>query len=206
MFESFRRDLGRYWALDSKDGKPGIIEKLRILFHSPQVQAIAVYRFGSWVHKNVKPKPARIPLKVIYHLAEKTTHAMWGIHIDEGAEIGGGFYIGHAGDIMIGPVIMGQDCNCSTQVKLGKRSDYKGTMGVPKIGDRVYIGSGAIIFGGIEIGAGATIGPLTVVGRNVAPKSMVLGNPMKVMKQDWDNTHQIYGLGPVPDTGEVTLG
>lgn len=197
MFDNFRRDLQRYWSLDSKDGNPGLVEKLRILLHAPQVQSIALYRFGNWISKNVKPKPIRLPLKIAYHLLEKTNHALWGIHIDEGAEIGSGFYIGHVGDLLIGPVKIGEDCNISAHCRMGRRTDGLGG-GTPTIGDRVYIGSGAILFGPIHIGAGATIGPLTVVGRNVAPRSMVSGNPMQVVRKDWDNSTQIYGPRPPP--------
>lgn len=197
MFENFRRDLQRYWSLDSNDGNPGLVEKLRILLHAPQIQSIALYRFGNWVTKNVKPKPIRIPLKLAYHVLEKTTHALWGIHIDEGAEIGPGLYIGHAGDLMIGPVKMGKDCNVASHSRMGRRTDGN-AVGTPTIGDRVYIGSGAILFGPIHVGSGSTVGPLTVVGRNIAPRTMVSGNPMQVVRKDWDNTQQIYGHHPPP--------
>lgn len=196
MFEYFRRDLDRYWTLDSADGRPGIVEKLRIMLHAPQIQSIAVYRFGNWVHRNVKAKAARLPLKIAYHLLEKTTQALWGIHIDEGADIGPGFYIGHPGDLFIGPVKMGEDCNISAHARMGRRTDGRGGGGAPTLGDRVYVGVGAILFGPIHVGSGATIGPLTVVGRNVAPRSMVSGNPMQVLRKDWDNTQQIYGAMP----------
>lgn len=200
MFEYFRRDLNRYWMLDSSDGKPGVVEKLRILLHAPQIQSIAIFRFGSWIHRNVKPAPLRIPLKIAYHLLEKTNHALWGIHIDEGADIGPGFYIGHAGDLLIGAVKIGEDCNISSHTRMGRRTDGQGG-GVPTIGDRVFVGAGSILFGPIHVGSGATIGPLTVVGRNVPPKTIVAGNPMQVMRRDWDNTVQIYGNHPPPGVG-----
>lgn len=197
MFERFKRDLGRYFALDSADGHPTLREKVRIVFDAPQLQAIAAYRFGSWVNRNVRSKVAKVPLKIAYHAMDKAAHALWGIHIDEGADIGGGLYIGHPGDVLIGPVKMGEDCNITNQVILGRRSDGRGKGGTPTIGDRVWIGTGSMLFGDIEVGSGATIGPLTVVGRNVAPHSLVMGNPMQVLRRDWDNSHQIYGTGDV---------
>jgi serine O-acetyltransferase len=197
MFESFRRDLARYWAMDSTDGKPGLLEKLRILYYAPQIQAIAVYRIGNWIQKNVHPRPLRLPLKIAYHALERTTHIMWGIHIDEGAEIGPGLYLGHPGGTFIGPVKMGEDCNVNANVRLGRRTDGQGKGGAPTIGDRVYIGFGSIVFGPVHIGSGATVGPLTVVGRNVGPSTMVNGNPMQIMRKDWDNSQQIYGGTPL---------
>jgi serine O-acetyltransferase len=198
MFERFRRDLQRLFDLDGPGGETTVTEKLRVIFHSPQIQAIAVYRFGRWINENVRPRALKLPLKVLYHSLDKTTHALWGIHIDEGADIGGGFYIGHPGDLIIGPVKMGVDCNVSSNTLIGRRTDGHGA-GVPSIGDRVWIGAGSIVFGNIVIGSGSTVGPLTVVGRNIPPRTLVVGNPMQVMKRDYDNTAQVYGTAGAPD-------
>lgn len=196
--ERFRRDLRRLFELDGPDDRPATVaDRLRVLFHSPQIQAIAVYRFGRWVNQAVKPKALKVPLKVVYHAIDKTTQALWGIHIDAGADIGGGLYIGHTGDLLIGPVKIGQDCNVSSNTLIGRRTDGHGA-GLPTIGDRVWIGAGAVVFGNIVVGSGASVAPLTVVGRNVAPRSLVVGNPMQVMKRDYDNTHQIYGKAAPP--------
>lgn len=204
MFERFRRDLQRLFELDGPEGRrASLTDKLRVLFHSPQIQAIAVYRFGHWVNENVKPKPLKLPLKVLYHTLDKTTHALWGIHIDERADIGGGLYIGHPGDLLIGPVKIGTDCNVSCNTIIGRRTDGHGA-GLPTIGDRVWIGAGTIVFGNIVIGSGATVAPLTLVGRNVPPRTLVNGNPMQVMKRDYDNTQQIYGKAGPPATAAKT--
>ena len=204
MFERLRRDLQRLFELDGPEGRrPTLTEKLRVLFHSPQFQAIAVYRFGHWVNANVKSKPLKLPLKVVYHTLDKTMHALWGVHIDEGADIGGGFYIGHPGGIYIGPVKIGSDCNVTINTLIGRRTDGHGS-GLPTIGDRVWLGANTVVFGNIVIGSGATVAPLTVVGRNVPPRSIVLGNPMQVMKRDYDNSHQVYGKpAPAPSTGKL---
>ncbi|MFO0554775.1 MAG: hypothetical protein U0271_40735 [Polyangiaceae bacterium] len=201
MFERFRRDLERLYALDGPESeRPTMVERLRVLADSPQIQAIAVYRFGSWINRNVKSTAARVPLKIAYHTLDKLTHAVWGIHIDAGADIGGGLYIGHPGDLLIGPVKMGEDCNVGHHVLIGRRTDGMGKGGLPTIGDRVWIGAGSLLFGQIHVGTGASIGPLTVVGRNVAPHSMVSGNPMQVLRRDWDNSRQIYGASGGVDT------
>jgi len=191
MFERFRRDLQRLFELDGS-GRSTLRSKVEVLFHSPQIQAIAVYRFGRWTNDNVRIPLVRTPLKAAYYLADKAVQAMWGIHIDEGADIGAGLYIGHPGLLLVGPVKMGKDCNLSPNTMIGRRTDGVGPSGTPTFGDRVWIGAGSIIFGQITIGDGATVGPLTVVGRNIAPRSLVVGNPMQVVKRDHDNTHQIY--------------
>jgi acetyltransferase-like isoleucine patch superfamily enzyme len=50
------------------------------------------------------------------------------------------------------------------------------------IGNDVWIGYGATILSGVSIGDGAVIGAMSVVAKNVAPCSIVLGNPAKKIK------------------------
>ncbi len=189
MFERFRRDLQRLFDLDATGGS--LSAKARALFHYPQIQGLAVYRFGHWVNERVKPAPLRVPLKIAYHVADKTVAALWGVHIDDGADIGGGLYLGQ--HLVIGPVKMGEDCNVGSNTLIGRRSDGAGKGGVPTIGDRVWIGAGSIVFGGIVVGEGTSIAPLTVIGRNVPPNTLALGNPMQILRKNYDNSQQIYG-------------
>ncbi len=52
-----------------------------------------------------------------------------------------------------------------------------------KIGDDVWIGGGAIICPGVEIGSGTTIGAGSVVTKNVPPNVFAAGNPCRVIRQ-----------------------
>lgn len=51
-----------------------------------------------------------------------------------------------------------------------------------KIGDKVWIGFGASILKGIEIGEGAIVAAGSVVTKNVAPWTLVGGNPARVIR------------------------
>ncbi|MCH5186609.1 MAG: sugar O-acetyltransferase, partial [Oscillospiraceae bacterium] len=51
-----------------------------------------------------------------------------------------------------------------------------------KIGNRVWIGSGAIILPGVTIGDNAVIGAGSVVTKNVPENAVAVGNPAKVVK------------------------
>lgn len=190
-FGFVRRDVARYFALDSRDGSPSLFEKIRIFFDSPGLQAMLVYRFGAWVNRSIRFRLVRYPLKFLHYVLQKLCVIFWGIYIDDGARIGPGLYIGHFGGIIIGPVQLGRDCNIAHQVTMGQRAD--GLPGVPIIGDRVWVGVGALIFGNVRIGDGVTIGPYTVVSRNLPPKLMVIGNPLRVLRKDYDNSATIYG-------------
>jgi serine O-acetyltransferase len=199
MFERLRRDLARYFTLESKDGNPGLLEKIQIVGKFPALHAVAIYRLGSWAQRTSPPLPIWAAAKIIHRTAAALTDMMWGIHISPDADIEGGLYIGHTGAIIIGPCTIGRDCSISERVTLGRRTDGAGKSGLPTIGDRVWIGAGSVVFGEIHIGDGASIAPLTLVGRNVGPRTMVLGNPMQVLKKNHDNSLQTYGEHPIPD-------
>ena len=58
------------------------------------------------------------------------------------------------------------------------------------IGKDVWVGYGAIILNGIEIGDGAIIAAGSVVTRDVAPYSIVAGNPARVLKMRFSKSDQ----------------
>lgn len=186
-----RRDVQRYFQLESRDGAPGFLERLRIVLDTPGLQAGLVYRLGSWTHHTVRVPLLRELCKVIHAVLRKLCIMLYGIEIDATAEIGGGLYIGHHGGVIIGPARMGNDCNIAHHVTIGRRVD--GTPGAPVLGDRVWVGTGSVLFGGVTLGDGVTVGPLTVVSRNVPSRVMVMGNPMRVVQTNYDNSAEIYG-------------
>ena len=49
------------------------------------------------------------------------------------------------------------------------------------IGDDVWLGVGVVVLPGVSIGNGAVVGAGTIVTHNVAPYSVVVGNPMRVI-------------------------
>ncbi len=54
------------------------------------------------------------------------------------------------------------------------------------IGNDVWIGQNAVILPGVHIGDGAIIGANSVVGGNVAPYTIVIGNPARVLRKRFD--------------------
>ena len=55
------------------------------------------------------------------------------------------------------------------------------------IGNDVWIGQNAVILPGVQIGDGAIIGASSVVGSNVAPYTIVVGNPAKALRKRFDD-------------------
>lgn len=54
------------------------------------------------------------------------------------------------------------------------------------IGNDVWIGQNAVILPGVNIGDGAIIGANSVVDSNIAPYTIVAGNPAKVIRKRFD--------------------
>ena len=55
------------------------------------------------------------------------------------------------------------------------------------IGNDVWIGQNAVILPGVQIGDGAIIGACSVVGSNVDPYTITVGNPAKPLRKRFDN-------------------
>ncbi|MEM7480272.1 MAG: serine O-acetyltransferase [Acidobacteriota bacterium] len=96
------------------------------------------------------------------------------------ADIGGGLIIAHGiGLVVGGETMIGEDCTLLHGVTLGEvRFDE---LACPRIGDRVTIGAGAKILGGIEIGDDAMIAAGAVVLQDVPPSSTAAGVPARVL-------------------------
>jgi virginiamycin A acetyltransferase len=55
------------------------------------------------------------------------------------------------------------------------------------IGNDVWIGQNATILPGVHIGDGAIIGANSVVGKDVEPYTIVVGNPAKILRKRFDD-------------------
>lgn len=106
-----------------------------------------------------------------------------GYHIDTGADIGKGFSLYHKGTVYIGPIKIGKYCTVGHNVTIG-RSLKGGTVGRPTIGDRVWIGTGAVVVGKINIGSNVMIAPNSFVNFDVPDNSIVIGNPGKIIQKE----------------------
>lgn len=140
------------------------------------------FRYTYFMRKANKYK--RFSLGGIYHLILRHYSIKYGIQIPAGTKIGKGFYIGHFGNIIVNiKTEIGTNCNISQGVTIGQtnRGKLKGT---PNIGNRVWIGTNAIIVGAITIGDNVLIAPLTYVNFDVPDNSIVIGNPAKIIQRD----------------------
>ncbi len=109
------------------------------------------------------------------------------IFIDKNAVIGPGFYIVHASQIFIGPVTIGANCIIHHNVTMGQ-GVAKREKSVPRIGDNVWIGTGVILSGNIEIGSNTVISSGSVLSKSVPGNCLVAGNPARVILANYDSS------------------
>jgi serine O-acetyltransferase len=92
--------------------------------------------------------------------------------------VGEGFEIVHLGSVIINAKAkIGKNCKVHPGVVIGANHDL-----APKIGDHVYIGPGAKVFGDIEIADDVQIGANAVVNKSCMENGAVLvGVPAKII-------------------------
>lgn len=137
-----------------------------------------MYRFGRWVRS--RSGPARPVLKPLHAVAYSVVRLLTGIDLPAGAVIGPGLKIEHFGGVTI-----------HERSVIGARATlhHGVTVGVahaggepPRIGDDVTIGAYAQILGPVTVGDRAIIGAMAVVVHDVAPDTVVVGNPARVVR------------------------
>jgi len=107
----------------------------------------------------------------------------FGFQIPYNTHIGPGFFIGHFGTLVVAEdTVIGRNCNIAHSVTIGKTNRGK-LMGVPTLGDNVWIGTASIIVGNINIGSNVLIAPGAFVNFDVPDHSIVIGNPGKIISK-----------------------
>lgn len=127
---------------------------------------------------------AKSPQGIFYRIMLRRYQVKYGFQISAKTEIGGGLYLGHWGTVVVNPgAKIGQNCNLAHGVTIGQtnRGEKKG---IPIIGNEVWIGTNAVIVGGIIIGNNVLIAPNSYVINDVPDNSIVAGNPARMMTSE----------------------
>lgn len=151
------------------------------------LQALVVYRAARAVEERTRAAAGsrwRYLLPLTRRCA-RWAGKLYGIYLDPRADIGPGLYIGHSGGIVVSECRIGAGCSIHQRCTITPAT--AGEEG-PVVGDRVWIGCHATISGVLRVGEGATVGAGAVVTKNVPSRSLVLGDPGRVVQRDYDNS------------------
>jgi serine O-acetyltransferase len=145
-----------------------------IIFCFPGVAAIMRHRLAHALYRLGAPLLARIVAEI--------AHALAGVDIRPGAEIGEGFFIDHGTGVVIGETaLIGRNVRIYQAVTLGAKRFEMGGNGElrksyprhPIVEDDVVIYAGATILGRITIGRGSSIGGNVWLTESVPPGSRI---------------------------------
>ncbi len=179
-----------YWAALKADightyfyARGGRISKTLQCARTPGVHAVIVLRFGQWARS--RAFLFRILLDPLYFVLNLLIQVMWGIEIPRATTVGPGLFIGHFGGITVSAsAVLGNNCSISQNVTIGVAGSGD-RLGVPVIGDNVYIAPGARLFGKITIGHNVKIGANAVIYKSVPDNSVAVLDPgFRILPQD----------------------
>jgi serine O-acetyltransferase len=200
MLEELRADIDRYVFTDNTPWWVVVLTRQGIW-------AMAQYRFSRWVQDKVHIPGIRLFLKILSAIWRKLIEFTTGIELPNMAEIGKGVFMPHPYGIIISGVKIGGNCTLCHDVTIGG-AGRGNKHGSPTIGDRVYIGPGARIFGPITIGNDVAIGANAVVTKDLPDNAVAVGVPAKIISYKGSNDFIVYRerelLSQFQDTSEPT--
>jgi serine O-acetyltransferase len=170
MLKALRADLA---IIRERD--PAARGTLEILLCYPGLHALALHRLSHrlWT----------LGLPLLPRVLSQLGRLLTGVEIHPGARIGRGVFIDHGMGVVIGETsVIGDQCLLYQGVTLGGTGKQHGKRH-PTLGENVVVGAGAKVLGAITVGANTRIGAGSVVLRDVAPDSTVVGIPGRVVHQ-----------------------
>lgn len=181
-------DLARYRVTDKRS-------YLAVLFLCPGAVSGIIYRLGHMIWTYEGPlAPLMTLMKPAYMVVKRLNEMLNGISIEPCAVIGEGLYVNHGPSIRIaGKCVLGANCNISHEVTLGPAiREQVNERGAPVLGDRVFVGPGAKLFGSIRVGDDVAIGANAVVTKSLPDRAVAVGIPAKVASYQGSFEFVIY--------------
>ena len=191
VLRAIRSDAGRCTYSLSGDGRvtAGGIARVGLLF--PGLWAVILYRLTHHLYYRFRPRALGRLLYAPMCLISRLSGIVLGIEIAPHAHIGCGLFINHFGGIHIGEVSIGENCNISHGVSFTDS---------PVLGDRVWVGPGAIISGPVKVGHDSVVAGNSLVTDDVPSFAVVMGVPAAVVSRKGSFTQVTY-RGMTDDPG-----
>ncbi len=159
----------------------GISRKRPSLLRDHIWKFLIALRKHEYYSNNPKRSVMGILLNKIYSLRKYQLGLKLGFDIP-GNVLGAGVRINHFGNIVINKSVrIGMWCDIHQGVNIGSNNSVNGGPLVPTLGNNIWIGPGAKIFGDIKISDGVQIAANSVVNKSVEANCTVAGVPAKII-------------------------
>jgi serine O-acetyltransferase len=203
LLKNLREEIDATLARD-----PAARSRIEVVLCYPGFHALIFYRLAHFLWE----RRWRLSGRFVSHLGRMLT----GIEIHPGAQIGKRLFIDHGMGVVIGETAeIGDDCTLYHGVTLGGIAPKRGEHGQkrhPTLGNCVIVGSGAQVLGPFKVGDGARVGAGSVVVREVAAGTTVVGSParpvgVRAAVPAPEEPFLPYGIDPdIPDPVARALG
>lgn len=187
---ALKADVSRMYSVLYDREPPTLLQRLSFWLLNSEFHCVACYRFGRFAGRL---RAAKHPLGGVLSGAFRLWNR-WVTHIDHFdlnryADVGPGLLVMHRHGVVVGPSTIGANCVLHQNVTIGQRV-AGGDQSVPRIGNDVWIGPGAVITGDILVGDGCTISAGAFLSRDTPPGCLIGGNPARVLFRDYDRSRQ----------------
>ena len=178
-----KSELRYYLAEDARANEitPGIGYIVKLLYGNTHAH---VYRYLKSLRKYEYYYNTKSPLRYFYRFYNRRLGLRYnlGLFINT---IGPGICLPHLeGGVVLNVKQMGKNCTVNIDVLCGNKNNQNN---IPTIGDNVLICPGVKIIGKVKIGNNVTIGPNSVIVKDVPDNAVVVGIPGKVLKTKQNN-------------------
>jgi serine O-acetyltransferase len=160
----------RFTSLRSQRG-PARLLALADVFLNTRLLAVLMFRCKRLLQQRHVP--------ILPSVLDRACVLFFNVNLGNYTDIGGGLYLPHGNVVVDGMVSIGRNCVIAPWVTIGTN----GTVAGPRIGNDVFIGTGAKVLGAIHVGDRVRIGANAVVIEDVPPDTTVVGIPARPVRR-----------------------
>ena len=166
-------------------GRKSLLLFIRGLLLERTLRPVLTLRLAQWAQ--TLPMPLRSTLGILFRISHVLAQDAGGMDFPRQCSVGIGLKITHGWGLVVSAgARIGANVTLFHGVTIGQKdrisADGGRVSGYPVIGNNVWIGPHAIVVGAVSVGDGAIIAGGTVVTKDVPPSTVVVGNPMRIIK------------------------